>query len=484
MKFLNHYYRPLLIVILAFAFFTRVARLSQPNTYIFDEVYHAITAKLIARNDHRAYEWWNPPVEPNTSVDWLHPPLAKYTQAASMLVFGENSFGWRFSSALFGVGVIWATAYLSLILFKNKPLSLLAALLASLDGLLLVQSRIAMNDIHVTFLILLTAIMYRLFRDSQSQLQLNKWLWLTGLSAGLAMGTKWSGLFILIFVWMYELWSLVTSHAQFKKKMKFFLQRLVVLGVLPLIIYILSYSHMFLQGKTLVCLSDRVQQGKCYYEELPVAGHTFRFYASHFYELHRQIWWYQTHLTATHSYQSRPWQWFFDLRPVWMYVKYEDADHIGNIYSQGNPLLFWTGDVALIASLGGLAGISLLAFKRRSLSKTQLKKIKPAWTQYEPVLFVLLAYSIVWIPWQLSPRIMFFYHYTPAVPFLCINLAFWLHQLFSPATKQDRLLSQSLAWTTLLIIALTFVLFYPNWTGIVVSKSFMNRVYFAVESWH
>src|SRR5438105_1782547 len=78
-----------LILILLFATIGRFYRLSLPSVYYFDEVYHALTAKLIARNDVRAYEWWNEPVEPNTAVDWLHPPLAKYTQALSMKVFGE-----------------------------------------------------------------------------------------------------------------------------------------------------------------------------------------------------------------------------------------------------------------------------------------------------------------------------------------------------------------------------------------------------------
>src|SRR6185369_7985242 len=75
---------------------------------------------------------------------------------------------------------------------------------------------------------------------------------------------------------------------------------------------------------------------------------------SHFSELHHQIWWYQTNLKATHGYQSRPLQWFLDLRPVWMYVKY-DGNTIANIYSQGNPALFWLGDVAVIATVLVLA---------------------------------------------------------------------------------------------------------------------------------
>ena len=75
---LKKYYGPLLLAILAFAFFTRMFQLHIPEEYYFDEVYHAVTAKLVARNDPRAYEWWHPAPEPNTAIEWLHPPLAKY----------------------------------------------------------------------------------------------------------------------------------------------------------------------------------------------------------------------------------------------------------------------------------------------------------------------------------------------------------------------------------------------------------------------
>ena len=286
-----------LFFILFFSFAVRVYRLNVPERYIFDEVYHAVTAKLIARNDTRAFEWWNPPVEPETAVDWLHPPLAKYTQALSMKIFGETSFGWRLSSAVFGVGVIYLTYRLARELFAEGEndaagewLAVLAAGLASLDGLLLVQSRIAMNDIHVTFFILLTLIFYqRYIKTSRQSLRL---LIATGLSGGLAMGTKWSGVFALAMVGLFELEALIETGWQLFKTKKYRpLVRLVIkrslilsayLIVLPAVVYILSYSLMFWQGKGW----------------------------SHFMELHRQIWWYQTSLTATHTYQSRPWQWW------------------------------------------------------------------------------------------------------------------------------------------------------------------------------
>ena len=125
--------RVILILILFFAFVSRIYRLHIPDRYIFDEVYHAITAKLVAANDPRAFEWWHGPIEPDTAVDWLHPPLAKYTQAFFIKILGSSGFSWRISSVLFGVGVIWAIYKLSQELFDDQRISLLAAGLASLD---------------------------------------------------------------------------------------------------------------------------------------------------------------------------------------------------------------------------------------------------------------------------------------------------------------------------------------------------------------
>lgn len=478
-KMIERHYTHFLIIIVIFAFVTRIYRLSTPSTYMFDEVYHAVTAKLILHNDPRAFEWWNPPPEPNTAVDWLHPPLAKYTQAIGMGIFGENSFGWRISAVIFGTMLVVVTAKLADALFENKSLALLAAFFAACDGLLLTQSRIAMNDIHVTFFIVLTFVVYIKFRKAVKTNYLL--MFLTGLSAGLACGSKWSGVFAIVVIGFFEFLDLVNK--KYAINLGYFLSRIAFLLVLPGVMYIFAYSQMFMQGKTLICEGNQVQQNACYcsnesslwvqalekivperteyWKSLEARGGCTRL-ISHFSELHTQIWWYQTNLKATHTFQSRPWQWFLDARPVWFYVDYQDTT-IANIYAQGNPLLFWFGDVAVIVSI-----ITLFL---------NLKKLKKSAKKLWPLFFILIAYFTVWLPWEASPRIMFFYHYTPAVPLLSIILAYWLIQLCR--LKNGKIL----AGICTVLIFCTFVLFYPNWTGMPVAKSFADAVYFAIPSW-
>jgi len=521
-KFLDSKYLILLGCICLFAFVSRLYRVGDIQGYVFDEVYHAITAKLIHRNDPRAYEWWNPPVEVNTAVDWLHPPLAKYTQAFGMFVFGETPLGWRISAVFFGTGVIFLTAELARFLFKNKALALLAALLASFDGLLLTQSRIAMNDIHVTFFILLAMLCYAWYRtllehkiSAQSekhvtQRRLDLSLVLAGVVAGTAMGTKWSGLFALTLIWIWESSFLLTRlqllAPSTPQKLRQIFKRVGALVILPFVVYVLSYTHMFLQGKTLVCLGNSVEQGKCYcdqtssswvnvmktisggdgksWEALEARGGCKRL-ISHFSELHNQIWWYQTTLKATHAYQSRPLQWFLDLRPVWFYVNY-GQNTTANIYAQGNPLLFWIGDVFVLITVG------VLSVQAATVLSTRLKtkKYNPLISLQQTIItmtnvqdkvgrlfFLTIAYFIVWLPWEASPRIMFFYHYTPAIPLLAILLAYWLVKL----SKYP--LGKILLVAAVFVIGITFFIFYPNWTGLPVPTQFANTIYFALKSW-
>jgi dolichyl-phosphate-mannose--protein O-mannosyl transferase len=430
---LTQYANPILIGILAFTFITRIIGLHNPEHFIFDEVYHGITAQLIAQNDARAFEWWHPEIQPGAMIDWLHPPLAKYTQALGILAFGANSFGWRISSVLFGVGVVWLTYMLGKKIVHTQA-GLLAATLTSLDGLLFVQSRIAMNDIHVTFFILATALLYVYYWQKRNW----KLFFGTLVLAGLALASKWSGLYIIGAIGLSEFviicWNWYSATPKKRKSFGWLIGRLFILGTaclaIPLVVYVASYSLMFLQGKDF----------------------------SHFIKLHQQIWWYQTTLEATHTYQSRPWQWFFNLRPVWYHTTFQDG-LVGNIYAFGNPLLQWVG-VSVVFLL---------------LSKMISKLFAKNWNFFKEnrsILFVFFVYIIVWLPWQLSPRIMFYYHYAPAIPFLCILISHWL-------TKKT---SKQVAIGLLVLIFMTFLIWYPHWTGMPVTSQF-QIFYTAIKSW-
>jgi len=186
---------------------------------------------------------------------------------------------------------------------------------------------------------------------------------------------------------------------------------------------------------------------------------------SHLIEMHKNTWWYQTTLTASHPAQSQPIEWFLNTKPVWISVDFSQEGFRGDIYAIGNPLLFFFGVFAV-----ALSSIGLLIHKF-------IRPVPSLKKQAKKITLVLFIYFSLWVPWQLSPRIMFFYHYLPAVPFLCINLAYWLKKM-----SEDKKLYM-LTSIIIGLIFITFIIWYPHLTLIPVPNAFKEAVYFYFDFW-
>jgi dolichyl-phosphate-mannose--protein O-mannosyl transferase len=435
------------------------------------------------------------------AYEWLHPPVSKLLMAGSIKIFGDNSFAWRFPGTIFGVLTVWAIYFWCKSIFKSTKLGVLAAFLASLDGLLLTQSRIAMNDIYLTFFVVMAVAFFWKYQNSiqesvfRSQgkkdlrakkgaglmISSHQYLLATGVFAGLAMASKWSGFFLWLIFGGWELFQIGQNwlSGRYKKRqILIFAGSLVIAGMamwvskgislesgkisstipIPLLFWVLAYlvflSSKMIEPKRLIkmtlawfVLPLAIYVGS--YAQFWLQGHTL----DQFRELNHQIIWYQTHLEATHAYQSRPNQWVLDLKPVWFYVSY-NGDKIGNIYALSNPAVSWFGLIGIIACF--FAGVLT---KKKSL------------------LFLCLCYLLVWFPWVWSPRIMFYYHYTPAIPFLSIALAWLISKLDKSGGA-----GKAVGGAMILVTVLLFVYFYPHWTGIELPKSFVDHYYW-FKSW-
>ncbi len=108
-------------------------RLSDPARIIFDEIYYV--------NDARSYLVLG--VEDSFAV---HPTVGKWVIALGMQLFGDNPFGWRAGTALFGVITVGSIYWMARRLFDAVAPAALAASLLMLDGLFFVQSRTSMLD--------------------------------------------------------------------------------------------------------------------------------------------------------------------------------------------------------------------------------------------------------------------------------------------------------------------------------------------------
>lgn len=386
----------LLLGIVIFAFISRVAFLGSPQNEYFDEVYHAFTARQMLHGNKAAWEWWNPN-PPGFAYEWTHPPLAKLAMWGSMLIFGESAFGWRIPAAIFGTLSVFLTYLIAKETFKDKLVGILAAAILSLDGLVLVMSRIGMNDIYMLFFVLLSIFLFMKQKN-----------FLSALSLGLAISSKWSAVWaipIMGIIWLTQ-----------KKKLRF---NLLWFILIPPLIYLATYIPMFLNGHDL----------------------------SIFWGMQKQMWWYHTHLKATHAYSSLWWSWPFDIRPVYLYTSEEVGGMVARIYNLGNPIVFWFGLASELAIL-----FWAIVEKNKKLG------------------LIIFSYLIFFVPWAVSPRIMFFYHYLPSLPFLAIGSAYVLRKNLKVVIPY-------------LIVALVFFLyFYPHWTGIKIPL-WLDSSYYWFPSW-
>ncbi len=384
----------ILIIILLLTAFLRLYRLDYPNKYVFDEVYHAYTAKQYLAGNRDAWSPWGKATEAGTAFEWLHPPIAKELMTASMFMFHTtNAWAYRLPGTLLGILSVFLVYKLAVLLFKNETTALISAFIFSIDGLVFVQSRTGMNDAYLVAFVLVSVIFF----------VQKKYIWAAAFM-GISMATKWSGVYLALMFYPILLY-----QRQFKN--------LIYFVLIPPIIYLLSYTHYALMGYN---WNDLV-------------------------ELHKQIWWYQTHLKATHAYSSPWWSWPLNLYPVWYFVDYQ-KNAIANIFASGNPLVFWFGSVTVI--------LTLVEFiKKRSLN----------------LIVIVLGFLVFWLPWALSPRIMFLYHFSPSVPFLSLALGHQLNQ-----QMRDR---RKLVFIILALLALSFILIFPFLTAIPIPRNF-TRIFF------
>jgi dolichyl-phosphate-mannose-protein mannosyltransferase len=436
------------IAIILFAFAVRLYRLDSPKAFYFDEVYHGFTATTFLHNDPKGYEYWQTPPE-GVAYEWTHPPLAKLLMAGGMKIFGENSFGWRISSALFGTGVIAMVGLLAHTLFGRKKITLLALGLASLDGLLLSMSRIAMNDMHFLFFALLAVYFYikcrrTIFLPNTITVSVQNAL-LAAFFLSLSLASKWTAMYVGAALAADMIFAIITfGKLPFRVLLFSFIGALLIIPT----VYLASYTQFFMQGHTLTQWKETTQQ----------------------------MWWYHTGLKATHPYQSRPLQWITDTKPVWMSVDYSqnEAGIVSNIYNAGNPFLFWIGLVTIIfiALVVMKKGIEQFgAFITEQKKRTKMSIPWSAW-------FPLFLYGVLWIPWQFSPRIMFFYHYAPAVPFLCILTAYgfvWAIDRYRRA--------RPFLYGSVIAMAIMFVIMYPISTGYPMSQAYFDTLFSVFPSW-
>lgn len=391
---------------------------------MFDEVYHGRTA----------YEFLHGlPI-----YEITHPPLGKSLISIGIALFGMNPFGWRFVCGVFGVLMIPMIYLFAHKMFARTALSCFITVLAGTAFMNTTLARIATIDIIVAFFVLLMFyLMYGYVDTLQKKAGENKqllWLLMCGIAMGLAISTKWTGIYGaagLAVIFFYFLSDSIGGIKNVGKNRKYLMKTLalciVFFVVIPLGIYTLSYIPFtrIYANKNLV--SHVINNGKLMLS-------------------------YHSECVFDHPYSSEWYEWLIDIKPLADSRTYLTDETVSVVMTFFNPIL----------CVGGLAAF---------IYQFYLWKEK----HDKKALFLIIAYLSMLLPWILVHRTVFIYQYFISgmlLPFMLAN-----------AIRNGKHVRRNMVMIAAISIVM-YLIYYPVLTGQNVKVEFVNRFLEVFERWN
>nr|BFD84338.1 phospholipid carrier-dependent glycosyltransferase [Streptomyces sp. Xyl84] len=485
---------PLLVTL--FAGVLRFWHLGSPKAVIFDETYYAKDAWAIV---HRGFEVnWDKNANdlilstgghvavPTDASYVVHPPVGKYVIGLGELMFGFDPFGWRFMTALLGTLSVLLLCRIGRRLFRSTFLGCLAGTLMAVDGLHFVMSRTSLLDGVLMFFVLaafgclladrdrararLAAALPagadgRIRPDAHTadtlRLGLRPWRWAAGLMMGLAIGTKWNGLYILVaFCVMTVLWDVGARRTAGARRPYLAVIRhdlgWAFLATVPVAVvtYVWSWAGWIFSptdgtGGYFRNWAATDGRGSSWSWLFPDWWRSLWHYESEVYKFH-------VGLSSPHTYQSNPWSWIVDGRPVSYFYESPSPGTAGcpsgagdkcarEVLALGTPVLWWAACAALVYVLWRW-------FFRRD------------WRAGAIACGVAAGY----LPWFLyQERTIFFFYAVVFVPFLCLAVTMLAGALLGPPDAPDtrRVAGATGAGVLVLLVVWNFIYFWPLYTG-------------------
>jgi len=506
---------PLAICTLAFGL--RLWRLDRPRDLMFDETYYAKDAwslsrfgyvrETVEKADQRILADELDGLFLNQPAQVVHPEVGKWMIGIGEWLFGMDPTGWRVSAAVAGALTVLVLARMVRRLTGSTLLGCLAGLLLCLDGLHLVMSRIALLDGFLAFWVVCAIACLVADRDwgrarllaehpqtsdvpGYGPLMLwRPWRLAAGVSFGLAVGTKWSAVYVLaVFGLLVLAWDIGARRAigvrgaWWRATIVDGVPAVVMLVVVALAVYVLSWSgwlvhHEAYEARFGFGYGDSPAWG-AYLEVGPTSwfGEAVQALRS-LWHYHAMIYDFHTGdylRDASHPYQSHPRGWLTLNRPVGVSVENHidvgtqgcaaDADSycIRQVLALGNPALWCAAVPALVVS-----GWQWL--------------VRRDWRFGVPV----LAVASSWLPWfQFDERPIFLFYAVVMVPFSCAALAMVCGVVLGRADANPvrRGVGTVVIVTLVAGVGLCFAYFFPLWTGqLLTHEQWLGRIWFG--SW-
>ena len=417
---------PILIAIASFVL--RIFNLGLPKGFIFDEVYYVDGARDLMK--------YGVEVSGSNPEFIVHPPVGKWLIASGITIFGDNEFGWRFASAVFGTLLILLFARLIHVLFYSPLLTALGAALMAVDGLLLVHSRTALLDLFLTFFTLLGVFLWHR----------NRHIW-AGVAFGFAIGCKWSAIYFIAVIGLLAVYRILIAH-DIRKAIKPIAAKFAQYGLLPVFVYMLTWTGWF--------ISDRGWSRQ--WSNNPLAS---------WFHYHSEMLNFHTGLTEQHPYQANPWSWLIMGRPTSFFYASpqgcEAKDCAQEVLALGTPILWWAGTIAIAVVIGYWIKSLILRHSDSALN------------------IVVLGIAAGYLPWfAMQQRTAFSFYAIIFEPFMIVAIVYCAKLLLDSGLKP--VVSQSIVGGTFALILLCFLFFIPLFTGqIITYEDWRLRMWF--DSW-
>lgn len=273
-------------------------------------------------------------LQTGVNENWSHPLGGKLFIAIGMAFGGDNPWGWRIMSALFGALSVAGAYRLGLTLFATASGAFQCALLCLLNQMLFVQARIAMLDIFmVGFMMWGIAWFAAAWLDPRPGARAHRQYLLSAVCFGWSAGCKWFGLIPgLVCGALY----LATEFRRSKRSPK---KALVGAGVCLLAVAF-GYALVLLPYLALRPPTDKGQ----IYGGFDLIRINFEMLAA---QWQRDF--------PEHPFQSAWYTWIFPYQPIWFFHRMEVSSTGAAlnrvIIDLGNPLIFAAGFLAQLECL-------------------------------------------------------------------------------------------------------------------------------------